>query len=269
MELLRYKIKTVRRMIKIVTLILGIGLFSACGTDPAQKEVPAATQKILTEAQALLQQTFIAHGGERYDQANYQFVFRKKAFTFKHSPDGYTYTSRGEKDGKMIFDNLENGTLTRTIDGVNQDLTDKQKGSYSESLNSVIYFATLPHKLLDPAVNLEIVGETIIKEKSYDILEVTFDQEGGGEDFDDQFHYWINKGDHTIDYLAYNYKTNEGGVRFRSAYNRRVVDGIIFQDYVNYKAEIGTPLIDLSGLYEQGELKELSKIETEVVNSLK
>ena len=254
---------------KNVTLILGTVLLIACGGDPVKQEATEAIQNILTEAQALLQQAFIAHGGERYDEAHYQLVFRKKTFTFKNSADGYTYTSSLEKDGKAIFDKLENGVISRTIDGVKQDLTEKQKANYSESLNSVIYFATLPHKLLDPAVNLEIVGETIIKEKSYDILEVTFDQEGGGEDFDDQFHYWINKGDHTIDYLAYNYKRNEGGVRFRSAYNRRVVDGIIFQDYVNYKAEIGTPLIDLPGLYEQGELKELSKIETEVVNSLK
>ena len=62
---------------------------------------------------------------------------------------------------------------------------------------------------------------------------------------------------------------NGGGVRFRSAYNSRNVGGIIFQDYVNYKAEMGTPLGDLPKLFEQGRLKELSKIDTENVINLK
>jgi len=62
---------------------------------------------------------------------------------------------------------------------------------------------------------------------------------------------------------------NKGGVRFRSAYNRRVIDGIIFQDFINYKAKIGTPLFDLPSLYEKGELEELSRIETKDIQNLK
>ena len=52
------------------------------------------------------------------------------------------------------------------------------------------------------------------------------------------------------------------------AYNTRVIDGITFQDYINYKAAVGTALKDLPALYEKGKLKELSKIETENVVNL-
>jgi hypothetical protein len=59
-------------------------------------------------------------------------------------------------------------------------------------------------------------------------------------------------------------------VRFRTAFNTRVIDGLTFQDYINYEAPIGTPLKDLPKLYEQGKLKELSKILTEdVINNNK
>lgn len=255
-------------MLKNILTLFGIAILIACGNKSTENAANLATPKRLTEAEALLQQAFIAHGGKRYEEAHYQFVFREKVYTFRNSADGYLYTVTEDKDGKSIMYKLVNGTLIRTIDEVVQELTDKEVGTYSEALNSVIYFATLPHKLLDPAVNLRIIGETTIRDKAYDILEVTFEQEGGGDDYDDQFHYWINKGDHTIEYLAYNYKTNGGGVRFRSAYNRRTVDGIIFQDYINYKADIGTPLVDLPRLLESSELKELSKIETEEVKSL-
>ena len=66
----------------------------------------------------------------------------------------------------------------------------------------------------------------------------------------------------------YKRQVNGGGVRFRAAYNTRTVGGILFQDYVNYKAPVGTPLADLPVLYEKEELKKLSVIATESVVKL-
>jgi hypothetical protein len=54
----------------------------------------------------------------------------------------------------------------------------------------VIYFAS--YKLQDASVNRKFIEETTIKDKQYDVVGVTF-QDGGGKDFDDEFHYWINK----------------------------------------------------------------------------
>jgi hypothetical protein len=79
----------------------------------------------------------------------------------------------------------------------------------------VIYFATLPYKLQDASVNRKFIEETI-KDKQYDVVGVTLVR-SGGKDFDDEFHYWINKQTHKVDYLAYSYRTNDGGVRFRTA----------------------------------------------------
>jgi len=78
--------------------------------------------------------------------------------------------------------------------------------------------------------------------------------------------YWINKTDFTVDYLAYNYHVNEGGTRFREAYNIREVEGIRFADYNNYEpAEKFPPLQSLDSLYTSGSLSLLSKIELEDV----
>jgi hypothetical protein len=57
------------------------------------------------------------------------------------------------------------------------------------------------------------------------------------EKIDDELHYWINKDTHKIDYLAYSCQVNDGGVRFRSAFNTRVA-GVTFQDYINYEAQL-------------------------------
>lgn len=221
----------------------------------------AKAERIITDA-------INAHGGHRYDNAHYSFTFRNKQYTFQNLGVRYTYTVKSAKDDKVIFDRLDNSGLTRSINDKSITLSEKEIKAYTGSLNSVIYFATLPHKLKDEAVIKSYVGETKIKGKKYHIIDVRFTEEGGGQDHDDTFHYWIGKDDNIIDYIAYNYQVNGGGVRFRSAYNKRNVDGIIFQDYINFKADLGTPLIDLPKMYEENTLKKLSLIETEKVVSL-
>lgn len=246
----------------IAAIFIVIILLSTCSS------IKNAT-KPTTQADKILSKTINAHGGEKYDKAHYEFVFRKKKYTFKNEGQKYTYTASSTKDGQKIIDVLNNDGITRTINGTTTSLSEKQKRGYTGSLNSVIYFATLPHKLLDPAVNKSYIGKVDIKGMSYDVLHIYFNEENGGVDHDDNFYYWINAKTNRIDYLAYDYKVNNGGVRFRSAYNPRVVDGILFQDYVNYKAPVGTPLSMLPKLFEKNELTKLSVIETEDIVNLK
>lgn len=238
-----------------------IVIFLGCKTK-------STSNKQLTKAERLLSECVLAHGGKLYDNAHYEFVFRENTYTFKNKDGNYLYTVNKEKDGQVIFDKKENQSFTRTIDNVTQILTEKDQSRYGASINSVIYFATLPHKLQDPAVNVVLKETTTIKDVNYDALQVSFDQEGGGQDHDDIYYYWINTETKRIDFLAYNFHVNNGGVRFRSAYNMRNIQGIVFQDYVNYKAPVGTPLSELPKLYEEEKLTKLSLIETENVKKL-
>jgi hypothetical protein len=66
-----------------------------------------------------------------------------------------------------------------------------------------------------------------------------------------------------MDFFAYSYQTEGGGVRFRESINKVKVDGVIFQDYNNFKAELGTELSNLPSMFENKELELLSKIELE------
>jgi len=217
----------------------------------------------------LLKKAVKAHGGKKYNKAHYQFQFRDKVYRFKNSRNGYLYSVHKTQNNQAIYDQLTNGSFVRTVNGLEIPVGDKEKQGAINALNSVIYFATLPHKLLDPAVNLSYAGEANIRDTAYHMLQVTFNEVGGGVDHDDQFMYWVRKDNSRIDYLAYNYQVNGGGVRFRSAYNTRNIKGVLFQDYINYKAEVGTNLAVLPTLYEQDSLKELSKIVTTQVVKLK
>ena len=259
----------------IITLCVLAALVMSCNKKKDNNEVTIkndtiAAEKQFSKADSLVNKAIEAHGGSLYNTADYSFVFREKKYRFKNNESSFEYSSEMQKNDSLIKDVLINGTFKRYINNNLQSLNKEEVGKYSEALNSVIYFATLPYKLQDASVNKKFIEETTIKDKQYDVVGVTFGQNGGGKDFDDEFHYWINKQTHKIDYLAYSYRTNDGGVRFRTAFNTRVIDGLTFQDYINYEAPWGTALKDLPKLYEQGKLKELSQILTEnVINNNK
>ncbi|MFT4565670.1 MAG: hypothetical protein ACI9FN_000623 [Saprospiraceae bacterium] len=212
-----------------------------------------------------------AHGGIAFETALYAFDFRNKSYLFDYDHGSYSYESifRHEK-GNVIRDILTNDGVTRKIDGKNVSLSDEKISSYSQSVNSVHYFAFLPFFLKDEAVRKELLGEESINGKSYDKIQVTFGEENGGNDHEDIYIYWVNKESKTMDYLAYSYTNpDDVGVRFRSAYNARVVEGIRFQDYINYKHDPETPVANLAALYQDGSLKELSRIELSNIRALK
>jgi hypothetical protein len=221
--------------------------------------------KEYSKAVSIINKAIKAHGGALFETADYNFVFREKNYRFVNNGDSFTYEVCSTKKGISTIDQLENNNFTRIQAGEIKDLSEKDIAKYTGALNSVIYFATLPHKLKDDAVHKKYIEETSINGSNYDVIEITFNQEGGGEDFDDEYYYWINQDTNKIAYLAYNYQVNGGGVRFREAYNTRVVEGITFQDYVNYKAPVKTPLKELPALFEKGTLKELSRIITEKI----
>ncbi len=252
-----------------ISLLLCMG----CKDLQSNKDDISAQEKTDKEpdnesANGLVNKAIKAHGGMLYDSAYYQFVFRDKLYTFNNE-NGTIYTVKAKDSlGNQIEDKLENGNFTRKVNDEPIELSDKDISKYSNALNSVIYFATLPHKLNDKAVQKHYVGETVIKGEDYDVIEVSFFKEGGGKDHDDIFMYWINKKSHYINYLAYSYSVDDGGVRFRNAYNPRTIDGIRFQDYINWEAPVGTPLQQLPTLFEKGKLKELSKIDTEDIQNL-
>lgn len=200
------------------------------------------------------------------DYAELNFVFRKVKYKSIREGELFQYERNFTDSIWKLRDVLSNKGFTRYINDSLQELADTTAQKYSESLNSVHYFAQLPFGLNAPSANKELLGEAIITDKEYYEIGVTFSEVGGGTDFEDKFVYWIDKNTFLVDYLAYSYTVNGGGIRFREAYNPRVVEGIRFVDYNNYKpASLETSLTDLDALFQQNKLELLSKIETEQV----
>lgn len=228
-------------------LLFGL-MLSACSIDTAQD---------------IVDKSIAAHGGESYKKFYAAFDFRDKHYTIKRNEGEYLYTRSFIDSTGRYFDELTNQGFKRLRNDTLMMLAEDKVKAFTNSVNSVSYFALLPFGLNDPAVVKKLIGKTSLEGKPYHLIEVSFKQAGGGTDFEDMFLYWVHTSSYTVDFIAYSYQSNGGGLRFRKAYHPQVVSGIRFQDYINYKPkdEKTTQLQDLAALFTNKQLKELSRIE--------
>lgn len=219
----------------------------------------------LTDAQKIVEKAIETAGGEKYLNSTIAFDFRERHYIATRNGGQYSYERITQDSSGTIHDFVANEGYHREVNGVKVEVPDSMAVRYTSSTNSVIYFALLPYGLNDAAVNKKLLGETTIKEKPYYLVQITFHPDGGGEDFEDVYLYWIHQKDFTVDYLAYSFaEADETSFRFREAYNPRTVNGIRFQDYINYSpADNSIPLDSAESFFKKGKLEELSRIETE------
>jgi len=212
----------VMRVLQVILLLMMVLLLHSCGN----KKV------IDKKAAAIVAKCIEAHGGENYKNMDVSFDFRDYRVRLQQDASSYRYErTTTDSAGNKRQDLLYNGTFERRLNGKLQQLSAADALKYEEAINALAYFALLPYKLSEPAANLQFLEETSIDNKPYAKIAVSFDKEGGGRDYHDEFCYWINLDNYTMDYLAY----ASGGPRFRKAVKSTKVGGVVFQDYENYE----------------------------------
>lgn len=250
-----------------LALLCGTFLFLHCAEAPEPTSTPDTEPVVSDSAAWLIERAIDAQGIDRLADRTVAFRFRDLDYTATFDEGRFIYTRTQQTEaGDQLVDSLNNQGLVRYRNGQRETLSAKDSSAYANSVNSVIYFALLPRFLRDPAVVSDYLGQTRIGNQAYHKLQVSFRPEGGGKDYEDEFVYWFDATDFELDYLAYNYLTDGGGARFRSAYNVRRIDSIRFADYVNWAPPNDRRDVQqFDSLYAAGLLDTLSLIETEGV----
>ncbi|HMB62632.1 MAG TPA: DUF6503 family protein, partial [Eudoraea sp.] len=217
-------------------------------------------------AQEIVDKSIAISGGALYETCSFTFDFRDKTYVLEKSNNRNVLKRITRSDTAIVTDVKSSDGFQRYINDSLISLPDSMAQKYSNSVNSVHYFAYLPYGLNDAAVNKKLLGEVQIKNSEYYKVQITFDQQGGGKDYDDVYIYWFNKESFKPDYLAYEFHVDGGGLRFREAYNERYVTGIRFVDYNNYKPRAEVSIFAMDSLFTRGHLDLFSKIElTDIV----
>lgn len=243
-------------------IIAALFLWLLQGCNEHKKGQDSVAQQIeIDSAEWVISQSIAFHGGD-FENTTLEFDFREKHYQ-RLSESGIELMTRSFTKGDSIYlDSISSNIVKRYINNRPIDLTKKKSATISSSINSVFYFVMLPAKLSDPAVITDYKGMVNSGGKRFHQVAVSFKEEGGGEDHQDEFFYWFDASNFRLSYLAYAYQTNGGGIRFRSVENEHLIEnGYRFQDYVNYKTDsLGTQLEDLLAIYRDSGLLDLSKI---------
>ena len=238
-------------MHKYFLVVIVVIFFASCNT---QKK---------GDVQGIIDKTIQVSGGDKIKISTISFDFRTKHYKAIRNNGKFQFERQFKDSLNQIKDVLSNDGFQRFINNESVKVKDSMIPRYSASVNSVHYFSVLPFGLNDAAVNKEYLNDVEIKGNVYHKIKITFNEAGGGEDFEDVFVYWINVKTFKTEYIAYSYNESDGlGFRFREAYNERFINGIRFVDYNNYKPnDTATSVFNLDTLFENKTLKLLSKIE--------
>lgn len=257
------KMKNYSLLLIFVSLLL-----QNCTFDETAEAAVLEEKKQWTKEDQIIDSVRVIHGSEQIDHKSISFQFRDYFYNYKRGNEGLIQSrEKIEEDGRIIKDVWKADVLKRTINGEEQFLEEEDQHMYKNSINSVFYFAFLPKSLNDSAVHAELMDTIEINNTAYFKLKITFSEEGGGEDFEDIFLYWINAKEYTMDFLAYQYFTEGGGIRFRKAINRRKVEGVTFQDYINYKPKKEEQdFLQVDQAYIDGELEIVSRIKLKTIS---
>jgi hypothetical protein len=240
-------------------------LLSACQpTGDAPSDSPSA--------QAVVDSAIAAHGGATLDRAVVTFNFRGDQYRIRQN-DGRFHYRRTFTDslGQTVRDGLTNEGVYRVVDGDTVSLSAEEKGTVRATVNSVSYFALLPHPLADSAVQPQYTGRDTLDGVPYHRIRVTFQQESGGSDWQDVFLYWFRTDTYAMDYLSYAFglapTDTDTGTRFREAYNVRRINGVRVADYLNYTSDtLATDRMHLyPDLWAQDALELVSRVEIDSV----
>lgn len=254
----RQKIRNIIFILLLIPL-----LFWKCDNNSYEKVEYSNIYFPPDSAEWVIRRSINEHGGMWTDRY-VEFVFRNRLYSFKTDSGKFIYTVTYSDSFRIIKHILTNGGLRSFINDVEHVFEDEQAKAAAASLNSVIYFFMLPQRLLDMAVESEYLGKQKILNRVHYTVKIGFSKQGGGEDHDDEFVFWFDAGDFKMNYFAYRYHREGGGVRFRIADSAYTTSGFRIQHYLNLKYDsISIRLETLPDLFVQDQLDTLSYISIE------
>ncbi|MDR9447734.1 MAG: DUF6503 family protein [Psychroflexus sp.] len=247
---------------KIVYYSVFLVLLTFFSCQKASKDQPDKDQsdKPLTTSQ-IIENAIVYSGKEKVENHKIKYVFRDKIYLSEGICGRFKFTRIDTiRNVKDVYDKNE---LHRTVNDRKVSLVDTTATKIKSAINSVNYFVQLPYRLKDEAVMARRLKDDSINGKTYYQLEVKFKEVGGGEDHQDVYRYWFDQKDFSMDYLAYQFYTNDGGLRFRVKEKEKRKNGIVFQNYDNFKPKSQkVTLKTLSHAFQNNNLEKVSDIIT-------
>ncbi|MEM7585700.1 MAG: DUF6503 family protein [Acidobacteriota bacterium] len=207
------------------------------------------------------------HGGDLYTSRATRLDLCSKSGCFQVDAamdgDRFDYRVRRETEETRLEVRSTNETLEVWRDGVQVEIEAARAQGYRDWAMARVYFCFLPFRLNDPSVLKQDLGLVEWQGRKLHKVKVTFDA-GSSTDASDEYVYWFDPESARLEYFAYSYDDNGGGLRFRRAVNHRRVGGILFFDQENLgseDAELSVDALDAEVVHDR--LRQISTVRLE------
>ena len=198
-------------------------------------ETTSSIQKV--ERLEIVDRAIAHHGGELFEDSRVQLTVSSHSGSFDIETtirgDQFDHRITATSDGQTKVHHHDNERLTVAIDGVEQNLSQRERTSALSYVNQRMYFLFLPYKLNDPGTYKEDLGlEDGWGEKPLHKVRVSFEA-GTSAGASSEYLYWFDPDTAELVQFAYDY-SEDTGLRFRKLFNQRRVGGLVFYDAYNY-----------------------------------
>ena len=212
------------------------GLWGCAPQAPLSAESSAAQEKV--QRLDIVDRAIEHHGGDLFESSRVWLTVSSRSGSFdiatRMAGKTFEHEITATKDGETTVHRQTNDSLTLTVDGQEQPLSEERERTRAQSyVNQRMYFLFLPYKLNDPGTYKEDLGlEEGWGDKPLHKVRVSFEP-GTSDGASSQYMYWFDPDSAELVQFAYDY--SEGtGLRFRKLFNHRRVGGLLFYDAQNY-----------------------------------
>ncbi len=265
------RFRSVKSLLNVafMTSLLPLALGACAQRSPVAADTSTANQKV--EALDIVDRSIAHHGGELFEDSQVELTVRSKSGSFDIATtirgDQFDHRITATADGETKVHRQTNDLLSVSIDGAEQNLSERERTNALSYVNQRLYFLFLPYKLNDPGTYKEDLGlEEGWGDKALHKVRVSFEA-GSSAGASSEYMYWFDPETAELVQFAYDY-SNGTGLRFRKLFNQRRMGGLMFYDAQNYGKN--TPLGGLSvnlvtPEYAAAELPLISTIQLENV----
>ncbi len=236
--------------------VLALLPFAALGEQPAETSRPAIVDRAIEH-----------HGGElyRHSETGVDLCSKSGCFHVVALLDGdrFVYTVAGTSGGARLEVRSSNDALEVRRDGEPLAVEPGGEQKYRDWAMARVYFCFLPFRLGDPSVRHQDLGLVDWDGRRLHKVKVTFEA-GTSTGAGDEYVYWFDPESARLEYFAYSYDDNGGGLRFRRTVRHRRAGGLLFSDQENFGADgPGLSVDAIDAAYVRDAMRHVSTVRLE------
>lgn len=215
----------------------------------------ACEEQSALSPKAYLENVSTSLGKDKMKKTTITFEIKDMTYESKRSGNDYRYSMTRTLDTITFKAEAYNGGFEYTENGIPKSYG-SQNLQVEKQLLALNHFMEIPKLFLDDnSVTITRKNPVTIDGKLYQVIHAKY-QSLMPTDLISNYYLYVHEKDLTIDFIGYDFAPAKDQLFFRESFNRRTVEGIVFEDYRTFRTKTNDIVMDsLPYLFLRNELE--------------